>query len=256
MRDLLGSYGRYFNEVHGLVGQLFQHRFKSKPVERERHLLELVRYIPLNPVRAGLVKSPADWPWSSYLPMAGFAQVPDWLDVDATLSMFDPNDRRAAQLRFREFVGEVRDVEYDPHAQTINGWIIGSPEFGRRIQAWVDSRAPSTEHPERYRHVVRCSFDHLIDIVCRELGLMRADVFRRSHSPARKLIADLGHDECGVSFGQIGARFGITPWAAAKLRVRSRELSIRESDYAELLARTRKRLYATTDYGEKLLLQT
>ncbi|HUP45777.1 MAG TPA: transposase [Thermoanaerobaculia bacterium] len=256
MRDFLGEYSRRFNSVHGLVGHLFQHRFDAKPVERETHLLELVRYVPLNPVRARMVGSPADWPWSSYLATAGFQPVPEWLEVDSTLAQFNPKDRRLAQRKFREFVNRPRDVEYDPHSATINGWIIGSQEFCERIQKWIDARSPSIEHPDRQRHVIRCDFDELLSIVKRDLRLTELDLRRRTEGPARKLIADLGHDECGVSFGQIASSLGISPQAAAKLRARSRELSLREPDYAELLSRIRASLRQPIKSGVKLLLQT
>jgi len=66
MRQLNGIYGQYFNRRHTRVGHLFQGRFKSLLIEKESYLLEVSRYIILNPVRAGLIDEPVDWKWSSY----------------------------------------------------------------------------------------------------------------------------------------------------------------------------------------------
>ena len=76
MRRLNGSYTQRFNWRHQRVGHLLQGRFKSLVVERETYLLELCRYVVLNPVRAGMVATPADWPWSSYGATAGLRTPP------------------------------------------------------------------------------------------------------------------------------------------------------------------------------------
>ena len=68
-----------FNHRHGRVGHLYQGRFGSRRVEEERHLLELVRYIPLNPVRAGICRAPEEWMWSSYSATAGLRPSPSFL---------------------------------------------------------------------------------------------------------------------------------------------------------------------------------
>ena len=76
MRRLNGSYAQRFNWRHQRVRHLLQGRFKSLVVERETYLLELCRYVVLNPVRAGMVATPADWPWSSYGATAGLRTPP------------------------------------------------------------------------------------------------------------------------------------------------------------------------------------
>jgi putative transposase len=66
MRYINGVYTQYFNHRHDRVGHVFQGRFKAILVEKERYLLELCRYVVLNPVRAGMVKLPEEYGWSSY----------------------------------------------------------------------------------------------------------------------------------------------------------------------------------------------
>jgi len=63
MRQLNGQYTQGFNRRHNLVGHLFQGRYKAILVQKEAYLLELSRYVVLNPVRAGMVKRPEEWPW-------------------------------------------------------------------------------------------------------------------------------------------------------------------------------------------------
>ena len=69
MHRLNGLYARSFNRRHGRVGHLFQARYHAVLVQTDNHLLELFRYLALNPVRGGLCSSPEDWPWSSYASM-------------------------------------------------------------------------------------------------------------------------------------------------------------------------------------------
>ena len=71
MRQLNGVFTQASNRRHGRLGHLFQGRFKGILVDKEAYLLELSRYIVLNPVRAGMVNHPKDWKWSSYCPTVG-----------------------------------------------------------------------------------------------------------------------------------------------------------------------------------------
>jgi putative transposase len=103
MRQLNGVYTQRFNRRHGLVGHLFQGRFKAILVERDAHLLELARYVVLNPVRAGMVADARAWPWSSYAAMTGAAPTPPWLETDWLLKLLG-DARRPARARYVDFV--------------------------------------------------------------------------------------------------------------------------------------------------------
>lgn len=85
MRVLNGTYTQYVNRAYGRTGHLFQGRFHSILVDRNPYLLEVIRYVVLNPVRAGLASSPRDWPWSSYRATAGLEAPPEWLNSGFTL---------------------------------------------------------------------------------------------------------------------------------------------------------------------------
>lgn len=77
MRQLNGVYTQRFNGRHRTVGLLFQGRCQAILVERDAYLLELSRYVVLNPVRAGLVAEAGDWPWSSYSSMVETTSIPE-----------------------------------------------------------------------------------------------------------------------------------------------------------------------------------
>jgi REP element-mobilizing transposase RayT len=102
MQWLLGRYALDFNWRHGLDGHLFQGRFKSQVVDSNWHLLELARYIVLNPVRAGMCAAAADWPWSSYGASVGATDAPTFLALDWLLSQFgrQPDAARATYAAF------------------------------------------------------------------------------------------------------------------------------------------------------------
>jgi REP element-mobilizing transposase RayT len=103
MRDLQGLYARRFNKRYGVTGHVFENRFDSVPIRRESHLLEVVRYVVLNPVRAGLCGRAEDWPWSSFGAYLDQAEVPPFLTVKFVLELFGA-DRAAAQTRLAAFV--------------------------------------------------------------------------------------------------------------------------------------------------------
>jgi len=88
-----------------MAGHLFQGRYKAFLIQKENYLLELTRYVVLNPVRAGMVEQPEDWPWSSYRAVAGMCESPQWLDTDWLLSQFGKRRKRAIE-GYRQFVME------------------------------------------------------------------------------------------------------------------------------------------------------
>jgi hypothetical protein len=91
------------NRRHRRVGHVFQGRYKAILVEADAYLLELARYVVLNPVRAGLCADAADWAWSSQRAMLGRAAAPPWLMTDWVLGQFG-NHRLAATRRYEDFV--------------------------------------------------------------------------------------------------------------------------------------------------------
>ena len=105
MRQLNGVYTQYYNRRHHHTGHLFQGRYKAILVDKETYLLELTRYVVLNPIRAKMVKNMNDWPWSSYPAMVGDTEPQDWLETDWLLSQFG-KQRKRARAKYINFVRE------------------------------------------------------------------------------------------------------------------------------------------------------
>lgn len=132
MRQLNGLYTQAYNRRRRRVGHLFQGRFKAILVEKESFLLELCRYVVLNPVRAKMVKHPAKWKWSSYRATAGGASIPECLTVNWILGQY--GDRyRETQKRYRAFVTE--GIEASSPWEKLQGQIyLGAEAFVKKHQ--------------------------------------------------------------------------------------------------------------------------
>ena len=129
MRQLNGMYTQSFNRRHNRVGHLFQGRFKAILVEKESYLLELCRYIVLNPVRVKGKGEIGAWKWSSYRATAGLASVPEFLSTDWILEQFGKN-RAKAQKQYRAFVRE--GLENRPWEELKGQIYLGSEAFIER----------------------------------------------------------------------------------------------------------------------------
>ena len=130
MRQLNGVYTQKFNYQNRSVGHIFQGRFKAIVVEKEEYLLELCRYVVLNPVRARACLDPGEWKWSSYRATVGRERVPGWLTVDWVLGRFG-SVREQAWERYREFV--FAGLKEKPWKGLISQIYLGSKDFVRRL---------------------------------------------------------------------------------------------------------------------------
>jgi len=152
MRHLNGVYTQRFNRRHSRVGHVFQGRYKAILVQKESYLLELARYIVLNPVRAEMVRSAKDWPWSSYRQTAGLTEVERWLTVDWILSAFSSSKRDAVAL-YRTFVTEGRG-EPKPWAELKNQIYLGEESFVDDVLCKVPVNASLEEVPSSQKRQV------------------------------------------------------------------------------------------------------
>ena len=158
MRHINGVFTQRINRLNKRTGHLLQGRFKSVLVEKESHLLELVRYVVLNPVRAQMVRSAKDWKWSSYRATAGLADAPTFLTTEWTLSQFD-GDLARARKAYRRFVQQGRGVEI--WSELRHGNLLGSETFDERIQPLLEERRTEIEIPRIERLAGRPSLDEL-----------------------------------------------------------------------------------------------
>jgi hypothetical protein len=127
MRQLNGVYTQHFNQHHDQVGHLFQGRYKAILVQKDSYLLELSRYIVLNPIRARMVKTLNQWAWSSYLATMGTVTEPEWLDTDWLLSQFG-KQRKPASRKYHEFIMQGKGLP-SPLEDTRHQLILGDDAF-------------------------------------------------------------------------------------------------------------------------------
>jgi hypothetical protein len=106
MQRLNGHYAQWFNHLHGFSGHVFERRFFSRLVESTYDLLELARYVMLNPVRAELCEEPPGWAWSSYRALVGEGPRASFLTTEWLLSQFG-RDLPRARGAFRTFLREA-----------------------------------------------------------------------------------------------------------------------------------------------------
>ncbi len=111
MRHINGVYTQAFNRRHQLSGHLFQGRFKAILVDTDSYLLEVCRYVDLNPVRAQMAESPDAYAWSSYTALAGLANAPTWLQAAQLHEQIAPGQSPQRQCEtYTEFVAQGKGV--------------------------------------------------------------------------------------------------------------------------------------------------
>ncbi|MCB1984246.1 MAG: transposase [Burkholderiales bacterium] len=154
MRQLNGVYTQASNRRHGRSGHLFQGRYKAILVDKDRYLLELSRYVVLNPLRAkGMAKRLEDWPWSSYPAVVGDAPKPEWLTTDWILSLFGKR-KKIAMERYRQFV--LEGVQQQPEIwPDLKGQIyLGDDAFVTEMQNRIGKEKDDLNIPRQQRRPI------------------------------------------------------------------------------------------------------
>ncbi len=159
MRQLNGVYTQLFNKRHQRTGHLFQGRYKSILIQKDSHLLEVCRYVVLNPVRARMVERPEAWKWSSYRATVGKESPAPCLTTDWVLGQFS-RKRTAAEQKYRQF------VEWGIGKETI--WrevkgqsILGEDDFVEGLISHIKKHQNIPEIPKSHRYVNRPSLDKI-----------------------------------------------------------------------------------------------
>jgi putative transposase len=161
MRQLNGVYTQRFNRTHGRVGHVFQGRFKAILVDKDSYLLELARYVVLNPLRAKMVRRLELWPWSSYLATCGQAPKPDWLQADFVLAQF-ATQRARAIAKYVTFVHE--GAKLPSVWEQLQGQVyLGSESFVKKMQTLVGTKPSLTEIPRAQRRVLKRALTDFAD---------------------------------------------------------------------------------------------
>jgi len=179
MRQLNGVYTQRFNRQHGRVGHVFQGRYKAILVERDSYLLELCRYVVLNPLRAKMIKQLDRYPWSSYPATLGLVPAPEWLSTDWLLSQFG-QQRKAAQRHYAAFVAQGKGLA-SPWAKVKGQVLLGNQAFAESMRPMLDEKQALKEIPRSQRLLHRPVLSKLFDKPVRDDKVLRDAAIRKAH---------------------------------------------------------------------------
>ncbi len=255
MRSLLTGYAGTFNRRHKRVGHLFQNRYKSIVVEEEPYLLELVRYLHLNPLRANVVptlRRLERYPWAGHSALVGTVPRP-WQATETILAQFGPTSPRARRA-YRAFVaagvpqGRRPELQGGGLVRSAGGWgelvalrrakdavagdarVLGGGEFVERL--WREAQAARHPPPSRL------PLETVIARVCRRTGTTPAEVAGGGRRPAvtqaREGIAHLWVGALGQSGRRLAPVLGVAPQSVYRAAARG---AVRAADWAPLLTR-------------------
>lgn len=155
VRRIAGVYARRIQRRLPTTGHLFERRYRSVLVDADAHLLRLVRYIHLNPLRAGLVADPADYPWSGHRAYLGLASVP-WLTTEFTLRLLGTNRNRArrAYSRLISAGGDPDDSAQFSRGMPGDTRVLGDDGFLARVSATRKRPPPKSSTPPTLEQLI------------------------------------------------------------------------------------------------------
>jgi putative transposase len=183
-------------------GPLYESRFKNQLIEKESYLLELCRYIVLNPVRAKMVERPEDYQWSSYRATVGLDLAPVWLGQSWLLEQFSPHPAEAALL-YRAFVDQGIGLERSPWDDIKHQVFLGRNEWIERMRVWVESEERSVEIPRAQRFLARPEIETVIEAVAEVMEIEVSDIVDDRGGLPRMLVALIAFNEGCITLAKI-----------------------------------------------------
>jgi putative transposase len=212
MHYLNSSYTTYFNLKRKRSGHLFQGRFKAILVEAENYLLELSRYLHLNPVRAGIVKLPEQYPYSSY-PAYVFSDRQDIVTRNLIWGMMGKDTRRAPKL-YRGFIesGLRQDIP-DPLGEVYGGIILGKKNFIKDALSQVEAKNLN-DREISYRRLIShpTDLDDILSVISSHNGLQTKNL--TSSHDIRNIVIYFAKKYTSLTNMEIGQRFGNLSYSA------------------------------------------
>ena len=208
MLHINGAYTNYFNVKKGRTGHLFQGRYKAILVEKDEYAKELSRYIHLNPVRAGIVKLPEEYEWSSYPEYIGKREKPAWICTDFIHGYFGKT-KASAEKQYRKFVSSLIDTEYScPLDEVVGSAILGRSDFISEIkEKYLSGKKTHKDVPALNALTDRVSTDDIykeVENTCNDDPVLKRNIkiyLAKRHTGKRlkEIGNDFGIGEAGVS---------------------------------------------------------
>jgi REP element-mobilizing transposase RayT len=210
MHGINGGYTGYFNRKHGRVGHLFQGRYRGILVDKEGYLLELSRYVHLNPVRAKIVKKAETYQWSSYGGYVREKEEVKWVEYGWVLSKFG-REKERARKKYKEFVDEgLKGKPENPLKEIYGQVVLGGEEFKERIKGLLKGQQLGNEIVERKRLKGSPYAEDILREVAAVFGVGEEEIKRRGgrDNRARRVAIYLVKRYSGLSNEEIGEIFG------------------------------------------------
>ena len=252
MRHLNGIYTQRYNRLHGFDGQLFRGRFKSILVEEDAYLLQLVRYIHRNPLRAGVVEKLDEYEWSSHHGYKSRAKRWDWLHKDFILKMLSQNKGNTKRA-YLNFIAE-EDSEEITDLFERKKWpsVLGSEEFGEWVKANFFDRKKHREVPDSIQLAPK--LDQIKQAVCKAYGVNEADLLtaqRGKINEPRNVAIYLGRMLRKDSLLVLGEAFGMTGYSPAGSAIeRVRKKMTADRKFQKRIMKIRQAVIARKGQGE------
>lgn len=215
MRRLNGVYTQAFNRRHGRVGHVLQGRYKSILVDKDAYLLELARYIVLNPVRAGMAQRVEDWPWSSYAITASKRESPGWLDAEWIVKQFG-TDPSAARQAYRRFVRDGVDGA-SPWGALRGQVYLGEDKFLARMERLAVEQ-DKQGIPANHRQPTRPDAEAVLTAVAKAFGVTPEQAQNRSHQPAFQAWVYFLRRAANLSLREAADKAGISPGRISQIQ--------------------------------------
>lgn len=245
LHDLNTAYTNYFNRTHDRVGHLFQGRYRSILVEKDAYLLELSRYIHLNPIRAGLVRRPESYRWSSYLSYVSLRSSPGWLCTREVLGEMGQNKARARR-KYRQFVEEgLNGKEGNPFERLIAGIALGGEGFWEEVKARVHKLERASEVPTLKEVHRKTDVKAIVEKVASfyEVSTETVSQKKRSLHVGSQVAMYLARKKTDLSLNEIGAFFGGRHYTAVSVAFRRVEQRLqRDTKFDQELAKIEKQI--------------
>lgn len=217
MRHVNGVYTQAFNRRHGLVGHLFQGRFKAILVDCEAYLLALCRYVERNPVAAGFAGAVRDWPWSSYRAHAALTDAPPWLDVDGLQglllgrSVASDADRRLAARRYAALVEDTSEADAAIWQSGLRQQVfLGDEAFVLRMQAMAAPEQRTATEVPRLQRRQPCTLQE-----CLNGAVSPAHALREAYREGGMTMTAIA-EEMGLSISRVSRMIAAAERADAK----------------------------------------
>ena len=197
MRHLNGVYSQAINRRHATTGHLFQGRYHAVLVQKDSHLLELARYIILNPVRAGIVARPEDWRWSSYHATVGTMHHGEWFDSTWLVDQFGASSVSAVKS-YDRFVREGYGAP-NPFRKVKHRLLLGDEMFVADGRRFAECAGATAHAPRAQRCIAALTLaGYEARFACRDTAM--AEAYRST----------------AFTMAQIGAHFGVSSKTVAR----------------------------------------